>query len=1570
MPKIILFNYLRIVACLYLLLSGVLAAQAQVCNDDLTGNNWNNSWVSCRKSANPNPDRPKSHWVLYEFDQPQSIDLSYVWNANRTGESTMGIKEAIVDYTLDGTTWTSLGTFSFPKATEKATYGGFQGPDFKGVFVAKVLITVLETHGNPDCASLAEMQFNINREACYGEVDACGVCNGKGQNTWYVDLDGDGLGDAGSTVQSCEQPLGYVSNADDECDTGVVGWSVVGKIFDENGCTGCHGAGAAGGLNLTTYATAVQGGRKCGTGILTGTTLIEIITMDMYAGCGSPFIGPSMNDRVGGNIDDNELALIRKWVEDGAPEDCSCPAGSPDTDEDGFCDAIDKCPEIDNALIGTPCDDGQECTTNDVWQADCNCRGTLIDRDNDGVCDTDDLAPDNPCTADGIVDGIEPAGWVAHPDNDCDQDKISVASGDLNDFSACIDKTGTLMTAECNCGNNAVQEGGVVIDFKGMSTNEARAASGMPDGLFSGNISNNVDTLILQFPFMETGEEICLTVGFSSGNGNLRLFLNNRLMTFTGEQALNNYQPQQFCFKTLNTGVQTLTITEDGPGELRVDGSTYSSCPCGPGDISNVGCLANYPGLGWRSIQNCALEICEGQAVTLGTSRYETITFQWKGPNGLSAESPTLAFDAVKPSDSGIYWIYYQNSSGCDLIKLIELNVIAAPPVTPRIKHPACGLQNGEIVLNFTDTPGRANLEFSIDGENGNYVQVSDNLGSYVYSNLSAGKYEVWTRWDNGECPIHLGTYDLEDQPIPTVELGSNLEICEGESVTLRAEATGNNLSFKWSNDKKTITQKVTPIPDNYADQTFLYRITVTDENGCSVKDRVNVKVKSIPKVLVDLKHPTAGSSNGAVVFRFADHPDHKNLQISMDGETGEYMQIADEIGKYTMINLPRSSYDAWVRWEDGSCPVHLGLIRLQNDATCPEIAAAVSKSTICEGESVKLSVTKITGATYAWSNGATTYAQTVTPTLAGYDNETFSYSVTVTDRNGCSRVDGKTVKVNAAPQATYSLSHPHCGKADGAITFKFKDHPTQNYLEFSINGANGTYRKVADANGEFQFKALSARKYNLWVRWGNDSCPVNLGEAILQDIAGPQINAGADQDVCEGNSIRLNVNKNKNWTYLWSNGVKTSSQTLNMNPRPYEDRTLKYAVTVTDQFGCKAKDEVMVDLHSKPRATFTITKPHCGRSDGVIQFNFKDHKQRTTIEFSIDGKNGKYKLAKDNAGSLKFASLKAGTYNAWVRWGDDSCPVSLGKIVLEDIAGPQIDAGPDIVVCEGTPVRLNVNRNSNWTYSWSNGIKTPAQTLTLTPKPYENLVRTYTIRVTDKNNCRSTDDVKVTVLSKPRATATLVHPNCGKTDGAITFSFKDHVNQTYMEFSITGKEGTYVRRADNGGTYKFSKLAAGTYELWVRWRGVGCPVRVGRVQLKAPGNCNTASNIVALPEEMREETIRLEDIDLPEEPVPADNNRIRYHADAPGTDHQFTDLQVYPNPASQGSTITIRYYTEQLGEPLKIVDPTGKIIRLIDADQISKGWNEIPVDLAYLSTGSYFVVDGYGNYKVFVIIK
>ena len=94
------------------------------------------------------------------------------------------------------------------------------------------------------------------------------------------------------------------------------------------------------------------------------------------------------NNLIGTTCDDGNICTIA----DTWREDCNCMGFAlQDSDFDGTCDLYDSCPQLDNSLIGTLCDDGDLCTINDVWQSSCHCAGTLSpDTDGDGICDAMD----------------------------------------------------------------------------------------------------------------------------------------------------------------------------------------------------------------------------------------------------------------------------------------------------------------------------------------------------------------------------------------------------------------------------------------------------------------------------------------------------------------------------------------------------------------------------------------------------------------------------------------------------------------------------------------------------------------------------------------------------------------------------------------------------------------------------------------------------------------------------------------------------------------------------------------------------------------------------------------------------------------------------------------------------------------------------------------------------------------------------------------------------------------------------------------------------------------------------
>jgi len=79
-------------------------------------------WVSTDTDMTP--------WILFEFAQLQKLDKARVWNHNTQTEAILGfgIKEAQVEASIDGETWTDLGTVELAQAPGLDTYAGIDVP--------------------------------------------------------------------------------------------------------------------------------------------------------------------------------------------------------------------------------------------------------------------------------------------------------------------------------------------------------------------------------------------------------------------------------------------------------------------------------------------------------------------------------------------------------------------------------------------------------------------------------------------------------------------------------------------------------------------------------------------------------------------------------------------------------------------------------------------------------------------------------------------------------------------------------------------------------------------------------------------------------------------------------------------------------------------------------------------------------------------------------------------------------------------------------------------------------------------------------------------------------------------------------------------------------------------------------------------------------------------------------------------------------------------------------------------------------------------------------------------------
>ncbi len=123
---------------------------------DMIDNRPESSWLSCNASDNPNPIRPRSHWLKYDLGERYQIISSQIWNYNVAGQSTSGFESVTLDYSDDGITWINLGNYTWPLANGENGYGGFNGPDFN-VKAQYILITSLDD--TVTCRGISKIAF-------------------------------------------------------------------------------------------------------------------------------------------------------------------------------------------------------------------------------------------------------------------------------------------------------------------------------------------------------------------------------------------------------------------------------------------------------------------------------------------------------------------------------------------------------------------------------------------------------------------------------------------------------------------------------------------------------------------------------------------------------------------------------------------------------------------------------------------------------------------------------------------------------------------------------------------------------------------------------------------------------------------------------------------------------------------------------------------------------------------------------------------------------------------------------------------------------------------------------------------------------------------------------------------------------------------------------------------------------------------------------------------------------------------------------------------------------------------
>ncbi|MFN8287297.1 MAG: T9SS type A sorting domain-containing protein [Chitinophagales bacterium] len=245
--------------------------------------------------------------------------------------------------------------------------------------------------------------------------------------------------------------------------------------------------------------------------------------------------------------------------------------------------------------------------------------------------------------------------------------------------------------------------------------------------------------------------------------------------------------------------------------------------------------------------------------------------------------------------------------------------------------------------------------------------------------------------------------------------------------------------------------------------------------------------------------------------------------------------------------------------------------------------------------------------------------------------------------------------------------------------------------------------------------------------------------------------------------------------TYSWSNGSSAASLS-NVAPGTY-------TVSVSEN-GCVDTAVVTItNVGAAPQINVTPTSASCGSSNGSATVN-------------VTSGSGTYTYNWSNGGSAaSISNVAAGSYTVTVV--DGSCSTS-ATVFVSSTGGPTVSATSTSVSCNGG-ANGGANANAtggtpNYTYTWSNGGNAAS---------ISNVAAgTYTVTVSDANNCLSTASVTVNepTAVTSNATATTQVSCHGGANGAVTANGN-------------GGTGTLTYAWSNSGnTAALTNVAAGNY--------------------------------------------------------------------------------------------------------------------------------------------------------------
>ncbi len=692
--------------------------------------------------------------------------------------------------------------------------------------------------------------------------------------------------------------------------------------------------------------------------------------------------------------------------------------------------------------------------------------------------------------------------------------------------------------------------------------------------------------------------------------------------------------------------------------------------------------------------------LCNGSvsvAVTGGSAPY---TYSW---NTVPVQNTQTATGLC----AGTYIVTVTDAAGCTSTGSYTVTQPTAITTTQTQVNVLC---NGNCTGTATVTPSGGTPGYTYSW---NTTPVQN---TQTATGLCAGNYTVTVTDANG-C-TRTATYTIT-QPTALATTQSQVNVlCNGQctgTATVTASGGTPAYTYAWS-----------PSGGNAATATGLcagnYTVTVTDANGCT------------RTATYTITQPTAITTTQSQVNVLCNGQCTGTATVTASGGTPAYTYAWTPSGgnAATATGLCAGNYTVTVTDANGCSRTATYTITQAPPLATTQSQVNILCNAACTGTATVNASGGTPAYTYLWTPSAQNTA-TATGLCAG------SYTVTVTDANGCTITASYTLTQPTALSATTTATQSTCGQANGTATVTVSGGTPAYTYSWAPSGGN-----AATATG------LLSGTYTVTITDANGctlTATIFVPSALSPTAA---INTSTNVTcfgVCNGSATVTVTGGAPAYTYVWAPSGGNAATATGLCAGTY-------TVTVTDANLCTTTATITITQPTQVVATATNT-------GNVLCFG------GNTGSASASGSGGTpgytYSWAPSGGNAANATGLTVGTYTVIIT-DLNGCSATATVVITQPPLLTVTAAGFSALcfgACNGQAVCIPAGGTQPYLFNWmpSGGPNPSATGL---------CAGTYTVTITDANGCTITDTAIVSQPAALAATTTFDTSHCNLPDGQV----------------------------------------------------------------------------------------------------------------------------------------------------------------------------------------------------------